>query len=405
MTDVYRFIQENMPRSVHYYPEDIDNLYGLPYPYTVPSPDEMFREMYYWDTYFTNVGLIASGNVTQAKNNTDNVRHMIHRFGYMLNANRTHFKSSQPPYDFKMVEDVYAVLPDDQWLSDSYDAIAKEYSFWMTRRIAPNGLNVYGADVVMDEDYVERRYRYFVSRFVGFHTDDPEMKRAAAHTINSLCEAGWDCSTRFEVEGHHYNAVDLNALLYGLEKAMARFSRILRREEEQLWEARAANRKAKMDELLFNKEAGLYLDWNFVKQKHSPVQSVMSFVPLFVGMDCPYEKAFRFLEEKLLMPYGVGCTPEGKYTFELQWQYPNVWAPPQYITYVACKNFGYNDLAETIAKRYAKLLETNFSKTQNLWEKYDGNTAEVVSEEYDAPPMLGWTAGIYLFFAHILGKN
>ena len=32
MTDVYRFIQENMPRSVHYYPEDIDNLYGLPYP-------------------------------------------------------------------------------------------------------------------------------------------------------------------------------------------------------------------------------------------------------------------------------------------------------------------------------------------------------------------------------------
>ena len=405
MTEVYQFIIENMPRSVHYNPEDVDNLYGLPYPYTVPSPDEMFREMYYWDTYFTNVGLIAAGNVEQAKYNTDNVRHMIHRFGYMLNANRTHFSSSQPPYYFKMVEDVYAVLPNDAWLSDSYDALTKEYQFWMTQRIAPNGLNVYGPDREMDEDYVERRYKYFASRFAGFRTDDFELKKAAAYTINSLCEGGWDCSSRFEIEGHHYNPVDLNGLLYGLEKAMERFSKILNRGEESLWADRAAARKDKMDRLLFNKQLGIYLDWNFVKEKHSPVISIMSFVPLMVGIQCPHEQAFALLRDKLLMPYGVGCTVPGKYTFELQWQYPNVWAPPQYIGYTACKMFGYEELALEIARRYTNLIETNFAATGNLWEKYNGNTAEVVNEEYDAPPMLGWTAGMYLFFAHLLGKN
>ena len=47
-----------------------------------------------------------------------------------------------------------------------------------------------------------------------------------------------------------------------------------------------------------------------------------------------------------------------------------------------------------------KLLESNFLKTGNLWEKYDGLTGNVVNAEYDAPPMMGWTAGAYLYFVY-----
>ena len=82
-----------------------------------------------------------------------------------------------------------------------------------------------------------------------------------------------------------------------------------------------------------------------------------------------------------------------------QWEYPNIWAPLQYVAYMACRNVGRDDLAEEIARRYKDLLESNFAKTGKLWEKYNGITGQVVNAEYNAPPMMGWTAGVYLAFS------
>lgn len=42
-------------------------------------------------------------------------------------------------------------------------------------------------------------------------------------------------------------------------------------------------------------------------------------------------------------------------------------------------------------------------KTKNLWEKYDGKTGERACHEYSAPPMVGWTAGVYIYFNRELG--
>ena len=63
---------------------------------------------------------------------------------------------------------------------------------------------------------------------------------------------------------------------------------------------------------------------------------------------------------------------------------------------------GREDLAAEISQRYRKLLEDNFIKTGKLWEKYNGVTGEVVNAEYIAPPMMGWTAGVYLAFMNIM---
>ena len=58
-------------------PADGDAYFGLPKPYSVPTPGCTFRELYYWDTYFTNVGFLAVGNVEQAKNNAENILYLI----------------------------------------------------------------------------------------------------------------------------------------------------------------------------------------------------------------------------------------------------------------------------------------------------------------------------------------
>ena len=80
---------------------------GLPYPYIVPAVGH-FDEMYYWDTYFTNVGLILAGRAMQAKFNVDNMLNLISRFGFMPNGNRTYYLTrSQAPFLSYMVADIF----------------------------------------------------------------------------------------------------------------------------------------------------------------------------------------------------------------------------------------------------------------------------------------------------------
>lgn len=88
-TPIYAYIDKNFDLCVHENTQDTGNLIGMPKPYTVPCVGGAFQEMYYWDTYFANVGLILCGKLEQAKNNVDDMLYMVERFGYMPNGNRT----------------------------------------------------------------------------------------------------------------------------------------------------------------------------------------------------------------------------------------------------------------------------------------------------------------------------
>ena len=97
--NVREYIGSNWDNTTRFFTEDNDTLIGLPYPYTVPCIEGKFQEMYYWDVYFTNVGLIKSGRLSQAKNNVDNMCYLINKFGFVPNGNRTYYLSrSQPPF-------------------------------------------------------------------------------------------------------------------------------------------------------------------------------------------------------------------------------------------------------------------------------------------------------------------
>ena len=79
--DIKKYVDKNLPLCIRQNTEDDGPRYGLPYPYLVPSATDMFQEMYYWDTYFANTGLILWGNVELAKNNVDNLLYLLERFG------------------------------------------------------------------------------------------------------------------------------------------------------------------------------------------------------------------------------------------------------------------------------------------------------------------------------------
>lgn len=396
--DIIKHINENLKKTVRFNQKDEGELLGLPYPYTVPCAEDTFRCMYYWDTYFTNLGLIVNGQVDQAKYNADNMLFLIEKYGFMPNGNMTRYLNrSQPPFLFLMVKDVYTFIGDKQWLASAYSTLAKEYAFWMTERRAENGLNFYGNFKVMDKALIDDYCGAFENRSGGYTSSNPEERLKIANTFMAFCESGWDCCSRFDFDGEFYNPVDLNSLLCGFEITMGEFAVILDNGENSIWQERANLRKQLMDKFLWSEKENIYLDWNFREGYHSKVKSIASLYPLFLKIADGVKGEQKLIEE-LLLAYGVACSVKGEYRFSLQWDYPNIWAPLQYVAFAACKNYGLNSLAEEIAKRYIKLIEKNFEKTGNLWEKYDGNTGEVANQDYKAPTMMGWTAGVYLRF-------
>src|SRR5215212_2863475 len=87
----------------------------LPRPYVVPGG--RFNEMYGWDSYFIQVGLLADGEKDRARDMVENFLYEIENYGTILNANRTYYLTrSQPPFLTEMVLGVYERTGDKQWL-------------------------------------------------------------------------------------------------------------------------------------------------------------------------------------------------------------------------------------------------------------------------------------------------
>lgn len=378
--------------------EDKRTLIGLPYPYTVPAVG-YFDEMYYWDTYFTNIGLLLSERHMQAKHNTDNMLYLVDRYGFMPNGNRTFYLSrSQPPFLSLMVRDVYDYFKDGAWLKSAFEILKKEYQFWMDQRSIPNGLNRYGGSVPKKD--VDALYEGFTRR-VG---DIPSIKKeeVAKHCI-VCCESGWDMNPRWDFEGFRYAPVDLNSLLFQFEENMAYFSEKLGNEEYDKWKERSDARKHLMFQYMEDAEQ-LLRDYQFENGKLSKVFSAASFFILFAGLgEERHAKALVDNLGRLETAHGIAACEKSSSETNYQWDYPNGWACLQYIVVKGLAKYGYQDDARRIAEKYIRLVDKIFEETGNIWEKYNvvNGTLEV-TDEYGMPAMMGWSAGVYLAFSEFL---
>ena len=401
---IKNYISENWPGTIRRQKEDRDTLIGLPYPYSVSGFENVFQEMYYWGTYFTNTGLILSDQVNQAKNNVDNMVYMINKFGFVPNANRTWgLTRSQPPFLSEMVKDVYTVTGDKTWLSDCYKALEIEYKFWMTERISACGLNFYSGKYP-DKEFLCNRYcaRRNIER-----PESPEIRDEYAMAFHTGCESGWDFSSRCGIMQHRYAWLCLNSLLYGFEKNMKFFSEELGVGEENLWHNRAEDRKDRMNKLMWNEKLGIFCDYNFVEKETADFISLAMLYPLFTGLASEKQAELTLSKlDRLELKYGLTCTEKRDDLYNLQWDFPHVWPPLQLIAIKAFLRYGYKDEAIRIAQKYLDVVNINFEKHGRLWEKYNGINGEVsITKEYKTPPMMGWSAAVYLFCDGLLNEG
>lgn len=407
---VREYITSSWDRTVRYNPQDSGSLFGLPFRYTVPSPEGMFQEMYYWDTYFTNEGLIADGRIDLAKGNTMNLLSLANRFGFVPNGSRTWYLSrSQPPFLSLMVKSVYDSTKDEVWLKDAYRVLKKEYDFWQTRRMTQCGLNRYagtGADQALVDEFVVTGGKRLGKDFNALGMTAEEHEKLG-RDFTAEAESGWDFNPRFERVCGDFCPVDLNALMYSFEKNMESFSGIIGAGEEDRWASAAEKRRVLIDSLLYDSERRIFFDYNYVTGRRSDIVSAAAFVPLFCGLASEEQAAgIRDAIKKLEYKYGLSVCEQRDYGYDYQWSFPNTWPPTTFMAVFGLDRYGYRSDALRIAEKYLRLVVKSYRRTGTIWEKYDvvsGLKSE--GEEYQTPEMLGWSAGTFICLSEYCKRN
>ena len=366
----------------------------VPYPYVVPGG--RFNEMYGWDSYFIQLGLLRDGELALARSMTDNFLYEIAHYGMILNANRTYFLTrSQPPFLTEMILGVYDKTHDRAWLRSTLPAIERYYTFWTTppHLIESIGLSRYydlgdgpAPEVVSDERDAQGRTHYDrVREYYRTHqVDDYDAAqfydRAADRLTDrfykgdrSMRESGFDPSNRFgpfSAAIIDYAPVCLNVLLYRMEQDAGRMNTLLGQSAAAAeWQARARRRRQLVDRYLWDSQAGLYFDYNFETGRRRPYPFATTFYPLWAGLSSVAQA--RRVVGNLPMFEAPGGIVTSTQTSGSQWDAPFGWAPLQLIAVDGLRRYGYQMQADRIARKFVSLVTRDFEARHAIVEKYD----------------------------------
>jgi len=391
------------------------SLLPLPYPYIVPGG--RFREVYYWDSYFTMLGLKESGEIGMIDDMVRNFAYLIENYGHIPNGNRTYYLSrSQPPFFSVMVE-LLAEAKGDSVYQEFLPAMEKEYAFWMdgADRLAPgqafrrvvrlnNGdiLNRYWDDATVPRQESWREDVLTAQRSGRDKIEMYEELRAAA-------ESGIDFSSRWFADRKNLVTIhtsdmippDLNALLYHLEWAISKARLMNKDSTAEVFRRKAVRRGELIDKYCWNKTLSFYTDYDFKTRKQSSSINPGGMYPFcFINEHPDYmsllgKRVANVIRARLLKPGGVATT---EFNTGQQWDLPNGWAPLEWMTIWGLDRCGQKELAAEIATRWVKLVEKVYKQTGRLMEKY--NVADIDKEagggEYPGQDGFGWTNGVLL---------
>ena len=400
----------------HSQAQDGESLLALPQPYVVPGG--RFRELYYWDSYFTMLGLVADGRRDLAEHLLANFAHLLATYGFIPNSSRSYMLSrSQPPFFFKMVALLHADDPAAGFAAH-LGSLQTEHAYWMAgdaglapgqahRRVlrTPDGalLNRYWDDHCTPR---EESWREDVLTAEAARGRPPtEVWR----DLRAGAESGWDFSGRWcanpadmaTIETTALAPVDLNALLAGLEDAIAQgAARLGDATTAQAFEARANARRQLLQTRFWRaaEDGGHFADLNW-RDAHDPRPlTAAGLMPLYLGLATTdqADAMARQVQQRLLGANGLLTTAV---TTGQQWDAPNGWAPLQWVAAQGLARYGHQALARDIAARWCDSVHRVYLATGRLLEKYDvAQDRPGGGGEYETQDGFGWTNGVYVAF-------
>jgi len=388
----------------------------LPLPHSYIVPGGRFREIYYWDSFFTMLGLSVSGRISLIKNMVNNFAHLIDTIGHIPNGNRSYYISrSQPPF-FTCMVDLLCANDSKSTARKYLPQVVQEYEFWMQ-----------GADRLSNENRAHRRVvktgHFVMNRYFDDHPapreesylEDVETAESSINHeqtylhIRAAAESGWDFTSRWLVDYHQLSSiattdiipVDLNALVYFMECKIAEWSD--ESDQTRQFQERAEQRKEAYNQLFWNSEQQFYFDYNWKNETQTSVVSAAAVYPLYFGLADQFQAdcVARKIQNELLKPGGLVTT---KVDSSQQWDYPNGWAPLQWLAIKGLMNYQHKSLALEIGRRWIALNEAVFEETGKMMEKYNvvDLSLRAGGGEYPLQDGFGWTNGVALAIRELL---
>lgn len=396
------------------------SLLPLPRPYVVPGG--RFRELYYWDSYFTMLGLSASGRHDLLRAMADNFAYLLDTYGLVPNGTRTYYLSRSQPPVFALMTGLF----EDQGVDAAVrylPQLAREYAFWMDgvghlqpcqahRRLVrlPDGayLNRYWDDRAhpREEAYLE-------------DVDTARRASRPAHLVfrdlRAAAESGWDFSSRWcepdpvagqaacdlaTIRTTAILPVDLNALLWYTECRLAELSeRSGDADAAARYREAAERRRQAIAAIMWDDGVGAFTDFDWHRGTARPHLSAATLMPLFLGLATPAQAArvADAVSARLLEEGGLATT---EIDSGQQWDRPNGWAPLQWVGIIGLRKYGFDALADDIAQRWLRTVGSLYASEYKLVEKYrlqrrrSGSAEGGGGGEYPLQDGFGWTNGV-----------
>ena len=393
--------------------EKWDSLLPLPKPYVVPGG--RFREVYYWDSYFTMLGLAESGHWDKVEDMVSNFAAEIDAWGHIPNGNRSYYLSrSQPPFFSFMVE-LLATHDGDRVLKTWLPQMEKEYQYWMK-----------GADALEPGKANQRVVRMEDGALLNRYWDDNDTPRPESwlddvttaknnpnrpateiyRDLRSAAASGWDFSSRWMDDPKKLGTirttsivpVDLNALMFHMEKTLSRASKAAGDSAKAAqYDALANDRQKALEKYLWNDKAGWYADYDLKTHKVRNQLTAAALFPLYVNA-ASRERAAKVAaaaESQLLKPGGLTTTTVNS---GQQWDAPNGWAPLQWVAAQGLQNYDQQKIAMEVSWRFLSNVQHTYDSQQKLVEKYDVSSTGTGGGggEYPLQDGFGWTNGVTL---------
>jgi alpha,alpha-trehalase len=401
-------------------PDPRSSLIPLPNEYVVPGG--RFREVYYWDSYFTMLGLVESRRTDLIKGMLDNFAFLVRTIGHVPNGNRTYYLGrSQPPYFAAMVG-LYASATDTSRALEYLDELEKEHAFWMdgASTLPPGGSH--RRVVRMNSGAILNRYwddipeprpeSYREDEALG-RTLEGEARTLLYRNLRAGAESGWDYSSRWmrnpsdlrSLEVIDIVPIDLNSLLYHSERTIAALRRFRGQagdlDAAARFERAAADRRAALLAAAWDPTDGFFYDVRWKSgERVTDRPTLAAAAPLYFGLATPEQgrAVADRLERDFLKSGGFVTTliKSGQ-----QWDAPNGWPPLQWLAVEGARRYGRGSLATTARTRWLALNRRVYNATGKMTEKYDVVDPDrpAGGGEYPTQDGFGWSNGVALRFS------
>ena len=330
---------------------------AFPLPGRFIKPGGYFKSFFYWDSYFTLIGLVVQGKWQLAREIVEGFIAEVEEFGHVPNYNGLQSvcsSRSQSPFLTSAIWEAYPSIDDLGWLDRAARAAAIEYrGYWLAE---------------------PHKTEIGLSRYIDLGGNGGCETVPDTPHHRAIGESGWDNTPRFGDDATQVVPVDLNSQLYRYELDLAEFSDLLGDDEKAGdWRTKAEWRRHLINRYLWDESDGFYWDYDLRtgERLRGAPKSLASFVPLWASV-ADQAQALRVVEHLPAFEYEHGLVDcEEGWVDETEHNYPSGWPYSHWYVCLGLRAYGFHDVATRIAMRWLRLISDEFAQTGTIRERHN----------------------------------